>query len=198
VAANLIERLEGPRRTWMGQPDAAARGFARIADESLDSVIIEYEGVMGVDGWGPLLRREITETFLPRYTRLAIAHNAIEERGYGAWRGGDPLGRVVSTGFALLVALAIEQIFRHPATLVLLVGALLVPLMPELRAWYYRSQYARQLQQAVDDLGRIQRELERYASASAGDPVYTDDQLQRARQKAQHRAPAGSPPNKRV
>ncbi|MEL6347751.1 MAG: hypothetical protein AAFV53_31890 [Myxococcota bacterium] len=178
VAANLIERMEGARRTWQGDPDAAAAGLSRIAEESIDRVSREYDAIMGsADGWPAVLRRELMETFLPRYIRLATEHNALEADGYGAWRGGDPVARIIATAGAILGALAIETIFRHPITLILLVAALFVPLMPEIRAWYHRRRYVRLLQEAVDDMGRIQSELDRYVT----DDGYTRDHLEQAR-----------------
>jgi len=178
VAVNLIERMEGARRTWIDDPDAARAGFRRIADESIARAVAEYEGVMGADGWGDVLRREMTETFLPRYTRLALAHNDREAGRFGAWRGGDPVGRIVMTVGALLLAMVLRRIFMmHPVTFLFYFLAVLTPVMPEIRGWYYRRQYEAELQVVVDDLQRIQGELDRYA----GPEGYTDTRLEAAR-----------------
>ena len=169
VAANLIERLEGARRTWIDDPEAARAGLTRIAEESVDRAVADYGQVMGADGWGPLLRRELLETFLPRYLRLAVAQNALEAAGFGAWRGGDPVARVVTVVVALaLAALARRVMLYHPVTLVFFVAALSSPIMPELRAWHHRRRYQRALQEAVDDLERIQGELDRHAALEDG------------------------------
>ena len=179
IAASLIERLEGSRRTWVGQPEQAAQGFRRIAEETLDQITREYDAVMREHTWTTTLRREILETFLPRYTRLAIEHSALEAEGYRAWRRGDPVARVIATGLSLLGAIALERIFRHPITLLAFILALMVPIIPELRAWYYRRQYHQQLQSSVDDLARIQEELERYQDIEP-----TDGRLEDARARA--------------
>lgn len=181
VAASLVERLEGARRTWVGQPDAAREGMTRIASETLDLIIAEHDRIMPGAKWGGMLRRELMETFLPRYIRLAVAHNALEAAGYGAWRKGDPLARVMATGGMLMAAVVIERLLHHPATLLLFIFALFVPALPELRAWYHRSQYAGALQDAVDDMGRIQEELDRFTD----DDILTDERLQAARDKVE-------------
>lgn len=178
VAVNLIDRMEGSRRTWVDDPEAARAGFRRIAEEGLERVTREYQSIMGEDGWSTMLRREILETFLPRYTRLAIAFNTLEAGRFGAWRGGDPASRVALTLAALLAAFALRRVLMfHPITYFFYLAAVLTPVMPEIRGWYHRQQYQRELQEAVDDLERIQRELERYTEAEG----YTDARLEAAR-----------------
>ncbi len=181
VAASLVERLEGARRTWVGQPDAAREGMARIASETLDLVIAEHDRIMPGTQWSEMLRRELLGTFLPRYIRLAVAHNALEAAGYGAWRQGDPLARVMATGGMLMAAVVIERLLHHPITIVLFIFSLFVPALPEIRAWYHRRQYTGVLQDAVDDMGRIQDELDRFID----DDIFTDERLQAARDKVE-------------
>ena len=164
LAASLIERLEAARRTWLDKPDEAEQGFRRIAEETVDKVIAERTELFGTSN-EETLRREILETFLPRYTRLAVDHNALEDSGYRAWRRGDPVARIVATGAALLGALVLERILHHPATLMALIGALGVPFIPEFRAWHFRRKYRSMLQEIVDDMASIQVEIERYAGA---------------------------------
>lgn len=161
----------------MGQPDAAREGFTRIASETLDLIIAEHDDIMTGSRWGAMLRREMSETFLPRYIRLAVAHNALEGSGYGAWRQGDPLARVMATGGALMGAVVVERLLHHPITILLFIFALFVPILPELRAFYHRRQYASALQEAVDDMGRIQDELDRFTD----NDILTDARLEAAR-----------------
>ena len=181
VAASLVERMEGARRTWAGQPDAAEKGMIRIAEETLDFIVDEHDKIMPGSKWGPMLRREMMDTFLPRYIRLAVAHNELESSGYGAWRKGDPLTRVMSTVGALMGAVLMERLLHHPLTILFFIFALLVPVLPEIRALYHRRQYAGALQDAVDDMGRIQEELERFTD----DEILTDSRLEAAREKVE-------------
>ncbi len=166
VCGSLLERLEGTRRTWLGDPEAARAGFRRIAEEVVDGVVAERAALMGEDGWGEVLRREVLETFLPRYTRLAVDHNALEEAGYRAWRGGDPVARVVAGLLALLAAALVARFVHHPLALVAFAGVLVAPFTPEIRQSWFRRRYRRLLQEVIDDMARIQDELERQ-----GDPA---------------------------
>ena len=163
VALHLIDRLEGARPTYVGRPDDAAAAFARITTDELDRIVAEHDAVMGEPGVGARLRREVLETFLPRYTRLAQDHTALEDAGYRAWRRGDPVARAVTTIAALLVTAGVVRLVHHPVALVCFAAAVLVPFLPELRRWYYRRQYASLLQETVDDMARIQGRLDAYA-----------------------------------
>lgn len=160
VSANLIERLEGARPTWIGDAAAAEAGFARIASEYVATVVAEHDNLMGTPGWGALLRREVLDTFLPRYTRLATDHNEDEGAGYHAWRRGDPVARVLATFVALSCATLIYRITEYPLSLGLFVVALAVPFLPEIRRGWFRRRYRGLLQEVIDDMGRIQDSLD--------------------------------------
>jgi len=160
VSANLIERLEGARPTWIGDAAAARDGFRRIAAEQVDTVVAEHDELMGDRPWGRLLRREVMETFLPRYTRLALDHNMDEGAGYHAWRRGDPVARVLATFVGLAVAELLYRFTHHPLSLGVFVLALAMPFLPEIRRGWYRRRYRSLLQEVVDDMGRIQDSLE--------------------------------------
>jgi hypothetical protein len=83
----------------------------------------------------------------------------------------------MATGGALMGAVVIERLLHHPITILLFIFALFVPILPELRAFYHRRQYASALQEAVDDMGRIQDELDRFTD----NDILTDARLEAAR-----------------
>ncbi len=159
VAVTLIERLEGARPTWIGDEAKAREGFRRIAEEHVDALLAERRELLGPEPEGEAMRREVLETFLPRYTRLAIDHNADEEAGYHAWRRGDPVARVLGTLFAFALVAALYRVLHHPVALVFLAAALTVPFLPDLRRAWYRRRYRALLQETVDDMARIQLSL---------------------------------------
>jgi hypothetical protein len=167
IALNLIERLEGARRTWSQDPAAAERELSRIAAEQLDRILAEHDEILDTPGWSATARREVLETFLPRYIRLAVDHNALEERGYNAWRRGDPIARIIGGGAAITLAMAVARLVHHPAALVGFAIALCVPFIPEIRRFHFRRRYRAELQLVVDDMARIQGELERFPAAEA-------------------------------
>ena len=162
LALNLIERLEGARRTWATDPETARTELARIAGEQLERILAEHDELIDTPGWSETARRELTETFLPRYLRLAVDHNALEERGYNAWRRGDPIARIVGGVGAITAALAFVRLVHHPAALVAVAFALGVPFVPEIRRFFFRRRYRLALQEVVDDMARIQGELDRF------------------------------------
>jgi hypothetical protein len=170
VAVHLIERLEGARRSYQDRPAEGEAAFVRIADEELGRIIAEHDELLDDPGYGDRLHREVHETFLPRYVRLAADHTALEAAGYHAWRRGDPVARGATTLGALLVALGFVRTVHHPVALVVFAVVLLVPFLPEIRRGYHRRQYRRLLQEVVADLGRIQERLDAYSP----DPALED------------------------
>ncbi|MCK6502465.1 hypothetical protein L6R53_03555 [Myxococcota bacterium] len=160
VCANLIERLEGARPTWIGDAAAAEAGFRRIAEEQVEALQAEHEELLAGSPWGTTLRREVLETFLPRYTRLAVDHNQDEGAGYHAWRRGDPVARALATLAAFFLAAGLYRYTHHPLALAVFALALLVPFVPEIRRSWYRRRYRGLLQEVVDDMARIQDSLD--------------------------------------
>lgn len=172
VAARLVERLESTRRTYAGDPDGAAAAFARIADEVVTYVIAEYQADGFVDApkrHARFLRQEIRETFLPRYTRAAVAMTAREEGGYGLGPLYGVAGRVVVVlGVLLITAL----LLRMPGPLAARFG-LMLPLVfgvfvPDVVAWLARRRHRSGLVDMLQDLKRIQ-DHERDYLASVSD-----------------------------
>jgi hypothetical protein len=170
VTAAVVERLEGARRTWLTEPVDARAGLTRIAAEHVERVIAEHDELLGDDGTGAVLRREVIDTMLPRYLRLAVDHNELEHIGYKSWRKGDPAARIAATLFALLLAYGVTRLVHSPVALLSFGVALLVPFVPELRANWYRRRYQAELQSLVDDMVRIQVELDRFPAAIAAEP----------------------------
>ena len=165
MTAAVVERLEGARRTWLTDPEAARAGLARIGAEHVERVIAEHDELMGDDGTGAALRREVIDTMLPRYLRLALDHNELEHIGYKSWRKGDPVARIAATVAALLLAYVVTRLVHSPVVFTLFGLALFVPFVPELRAGWYRRRYQAELQSLVDDMLRIQTELDRFPAA---------------------------------
>jgi len=187
AAVLLIERLEGARRTWMNDPTEAAAGLRRNAEELVDGIVREHNEIMGDTGWGDVLRREMMETFLPRYIRLAVQHNEHESRGFGAWRGGDPIARILATAMTVFAGLVLNAIFHHPIVILVFMSALFVPVLPEIRSGYARRQYRIELQQAVSDMERIQQGMERFRPEEVAGPdgeSTDEEEAQRQRQLA--------------
>jgi hypothetical protein len=192
VCVHLVERLEGARRSYFDRPDEAPEAFRRIAEELVVSAAAEAGEYVESATYPALLRREVLETFLPRYTSLALEHNALERTRFGAWRNGDPLARIATTGVAVLAAALFSRFVPSVIDVVPWLGVLVVALLPELRAAWYRLRYQRDLQTVVDDMARIHENLEIYqprAQAEAERPQQGGgDAASRVEQQAALRA----------
>ena len=152
VTARLIERLEGTRRSFVGDPEAGKAAFERIAGEHVEAAIGEYREVALADDPEPqaeLLRREVFQTFLPRYTRIALDMNRSEARRYGFGWLGSPLGRIA---FGVLALILMFAAFRMPGLRgmgwTLLPLLLPLPIAPDIVGMFVRGRHRRQLQRS--------------------------------------------------
>ncbi len=174
VSVHLVERLEGARRSYVDRPEDAIPAFAEMARNLVEDAARECLEYVDDPQYPDLMRREIIETFLPRYTRLALEHNELEKAGYGAWRGGDPLARLLALVGGVFVAGMISRFFLSPVVALLWPLAFSLPFTPEIRAFWYRFRYRRELQAIVDDMGRIHAQLDVYHPGDyekPGDPI---------------------------
>ena len=130
----------------------------RASAEALERVQADYEELFGDDGHVGELRRELAETFLPRYLRLAAQQTALEERARGLWAGGL-LARAGAFAAAMLAALVVSRLIRNPFVIAFYISAFLVPFLPELRRWWEGRAYLAELQAMIDDLARVQDQL---------------------------------------
>ncbi len=171
VCVHLVERLEGSRRSYLDRPEQALPAFRRIAEELVASAASEAAEYVDDPDHPQLLQREVLETFLPRYTRLALEFNELEKRRFGAWRQGDPIARVITTGLAIFGAAVLSRFFPSVLAAVAWLFVVLVATMPELRAAWFKRLYQRDLQAVVDDMARIQDHLDVYSPTERTDTV---------------------------
>jgi len=186
VAARLTERLESTRRSYAGDAEAAEATFRRLTDELVENAINEYSADGFVDRperHAAFLRQELTQTYLPRYTRLATAMTASEEGGYGAGFLYGPVGRVLMFVAVVLIG---AVLLRMPGPwgikLAPMIPMLLGVFVPDLLAWAARRRYRRQLVELLTDLRHIQDRAQDY-DARPVEPL-SEPQDERSAQKA--------------
>jgi hypothetical protein len=158
-AVLLIGRLEATRRAHLDDADAARAAFARVVDEGAKALARECREVMGDDAQASLIERESAETFLPRYTRLALAQNKSEAQGFGPF-GDGPFVRILATAVAISLATVLARLTPGPNDVLFYLAAALTPLAPEVRVWWSRRRWRNQLQELADDLGKVQETAE--------------------------------------
>lgn len=108
------------------------------------------------------LARELGPAIGPRWRRVAAAYTALEGRGFGIWRGGDPVARLayVFAGLALgglCVALPFIPIWEKWFPFALSIAGYF---LPDAQLRWQRHRYARQLGEIVRDFSALQPRLE--------------------------------------
>jgi hypothetical protein len=159
LAANLVARLEASRRSWVGDATAAREGIERIVREAAHALARECRETMGDEAQAMRLEREAIQTFLPRYSRLAVEQNAAERLGYGILPSGVGVRAMAVTG-SFILATVVERVFHHPELAVLYGLPLFALVFPEIRTAWMRRGYQAQLQELVDDMGKVQDAVE--------------------------------------
>lgn len=165
VAARLLERLEGMRPTFAGRPDEATLAFERAAKEQIEAALSEFREVVGeadAAHQGGFLRREVRETLLPRYHRLATRMTADEEGSYGLGRLASPLGRIGLVAFSLLFLFPLSRWIYLPVSWPVDFAFIALPFVPDLARALRRRQYERQLRALLGDMTRIQDQVLAY------------------------------------
>ena len=171
VVARLIERLEGSRPTFTGQPDKAMAAFERTTREHVEAAIEEFVEVSMVDAPAPhaaFLRREVNETFLPRYHRLALQMGEKESGGYGFGAAYEPVGRMGMFAVSLFVLwFVLLKMIYLPVVWPLVLLDLSFATWPSIAAWLVQRRYRAQLMTIVSDMSRIQEQHSAYLPKSA-------------------------------
>lgn len=184
LAVHLVARLEASRRAHLDDPEAARAAFGRVVAESAAALARECREVLGDEGQARLLEREARETFLPRYTRMALEQSVAEKRGYAFVFGAGPVARVVATVFALALAAFFSRYMPGFLRTLLFVTAASTPFIPEIRVWWARRHWNGQLQELADDLGRVQDAAELLPHESPEASSATAPLARRPRQEA--------------
>ncbi|MBA2319542.1 MAG: hypothetical protein H0V89_00170 [Deltaproteobacteria bacterium] len=180
VAARLVERLEGSRRSW--SDDVLEREVRRVAEEHVTSVIADFRDVLpGAEAHAAFLRREVASTVVPRYVELARRFNASERTNYGFRRLGEPIGRL-AVGVAGLVFLwlVVLRFLWNPEVWPLIPLVLSLPVWPDIAGILFRRRATGELQVLVDDLAKVQAQASAYAPAADGS-LDSPEESERAR-----------------
>lgn len=165
----MAERLESTRRSYTGDADAAEAAFSRLADELVENAVSEFTADGFVDAprrHAELLRAEVRDTFLPRYTRLATEMTAREQRGYGLGILYGPVGRIILFIGVLLIG---ATVLRAPGPwgvkLAPMIPIILAFFVPDLLAWAARRRYRKEMVELLEDMKQIQERAGDYVPA---------------------------------
>ena len=158
--ARLIERLEGSRRSYRSsEMENAGMAWNRITVEHVETAMAEFKEVALADHpelHVEFVRREVMETFLPRYARVAAQLTAKEERGYGIGFLYGVMGRLVFGMVAVAVLMLLPRMHLQSLLYPMMPLLFLLPFLPDVLRWAARRQYRNELQEIVSDMAVIQ------------------------------------------
>jgi len=139
-------------------------------DTELEDVRRSFLESFDDPGWFTRVEEKIEEIALPRYLVEAKRQTDLEQRGYGLWRGGDLLSRVVLAlgGLCVGAFLVKAPFIPIPTTWDLLIFAmgLAAPLLPDLQIALHKRRHRRALRAIVEDLQDAEAKLELYQPLS--------------------------------
>jgi hypothetical protein len=153
----VLQECEHVRRGL--SPEDAEERLMEAARRKLAEIQESYIEHGGTPGYWEELEREVLETSLPAYIPEAIEQTRLEKSGYGVWRRGDAVARVVFTlGGLVLAWLIIKSPFIWIAEDILAgllaVGGLLFPEIMQLVADFRHS---RLLNRMITDAEKYQK-----------------------------------------
>jgi hypothetical protein len=140
-------------------------------DSELEDVRRSFLESFDDPGWFTRVKEKIEEIALPRYLVEARRQTDLEQSGYGLWRGGDLLSRIVLGlgGFFLGVFVVKAPFIPIPTTWDLLAFGLLLlcPFIPDAQIALHRRRHRRALRAIVEDLQDAEAKLELYQPLSS-------------------------------
>jgi hypothetical protein len=198
VLFSVLQECEHRRRSLPADDDdAAAAAFADIARHKLAQIRACYDEGGGTPGYWQELESEVLETSLPQYARTAAAQTRLEQAGYGLWRQGDPLSRVLLglaglTVGGIVVALPFVPIFEDAFAFALGAAAFGYP---EIRRWTADWRYSRQLNRLIGNAETYQHRQLAYVTEASLDAELSAVTARQPHQAHDADAPASAAPH---
>jgi len=170
LAGVLIAAAERRRPALGPWSSAVEAELSRSFETELDEVRRSFLETFEDPGWFARVEEKLRQVALPRYLAEARRQTELEQRGWGLWRGGDLVSRIVwgLGGFALGIFLVKAPFVPIPTTWDLLAFALLLgaPFVPDLQISLHRRRHRLALEAIVRDLEDAEAQLALYQPLS--------------------------------
>lgn len=171
LAGVLIAAAERRRPALGPWSPAVEEQLRRAFDTEMEDVRRSFLESFDDPVWFARVKEKLHEVALPRYLAEARRETDLEQRGYGLWRGGDLLARIVwgLGGLALGLFLVKAPFIPIPTTwdLLILAMGLGAPFLPDLQIALHQRRHRRALQAIVADLQDAEAQLALYQPLSA-------------------------------
>jgi len=153
VAKNLLLRLEGTRKTYVGKPDELSEAGLAVVKESVSAIANEHSSLLGDSPQLSHLDRELSLTFFPRWHTLAVLKNEKEEKTPSP---PSLIIRLVMLIVGVFVSLRVGMYLPGPIKAVPVVAALFTPFSVDMRIMLQGRRYKKKLIELLKDLSDIQ------------------------------------------
>jgi hypothetical protein len=152
-------------RTGIVTDEQKVRAEVRVALERIERAYVDAELPRP---YLAALVAELESALPPRWLAVARPFTALETRGFGIWRGGDLVARIVYLFAGLVigglcVAAPFIPIWEKWFPFALAIAGWW---LPDAQAWYQRRRHARRLGEIVRDLAGAQASLDRVVTVA--------------------------------
>jgi len=166
VLFTVLQDCEHRRRSLPADDADVAASLSAIARQKLNEIKPCHDEAGGTPAYWHELEGEVLDTALPQYARAAAGQTRLELAGYGLWRQGDPLSRLVLglaglTVGGLIVKAPFIPIFEDAFAFVLAAAAFFYP---EIKRLVYDWRYSRLLNRLIAQAEKYQHRQLPYVS----------------------------------
>jgi hypothetical protein len=162
VAKNLLLRLEGTRKSYVGKPDELNESGLSVVNENVSAIANEHSSLLGDSPQLAHIEKELKQTFFPRWHSLAVAKNETEEKTPSP---PSLLMRLLMLVVGVYVSLRIGMYLPGPMKAVPVIAALMTPFSVDMKILLHNRRYKKKLIELLEDLSDIQDSID------AGPPV---------------------------
>ena len=147
------------RRRALEDDTTFAKDLRAIADDKLQKIKAAYDEFGGSPAYWKSLEKEVLQTAMPQYIDHAWDMNALEQNGYGVWRGGDPAARFLFALLGLIVGSVIIALPFIPIFETMFAFALTAIgfLYPEVKRYTHERRHARFLNRLIGEAAQYQQ-----------------------------------------
>lgn len=163
VLIAAAERRRPGLGAWSPEVKAELR---RVFETELAEVRARFFELFDDRAYWEKVERALLEDAFVRYAAAAERQTALEQQGFGVWRGGDLVSRLVLGAGGLAVGAFIARAPFIPlptsADVVVMLSALGAPLLPDLQVWLHERRFRKQLRRIRDDMATAEEQQKLY------------------------------------